>query len=60
MIIPHFLFAIIRSSWTLSNLQKVNVSELYSRQRQSLRPFGEFFDTSQFKPPASIKAGNDN
>jgi hypothetical protein len=51
---------IIRSSWTLSNLQKLNVGELYSHQRQSLRPWMEFFNTSQFKPPANLKAGNKN
>ncbi|CAF2636265.1 unnamed protein product [Rotaria sp. Silwood2] len=46
-----------RSNWTLSNIQKLNVSELYTRQRQSLRSWTEFFNTNQFKVPANIKAG---
>lgn len=50
----------IRSAWTLSSLQKLNVGDLYSKQRQSLRPWIEFFNTSQFKPPANIKAGKKN
>ncbi|CAF1234007.1 unnamed protein product [Rotaria sordida] len=45
------------STWTLSNLQKLNVSELYTRQYQSLRSWAEFFNTGQFKTPANIKAG---
>jgi len=46
------------STWSLSNLQKLNVSELYSKQSQHLRPWMDFFNTSQFKIPANIKAGS--
>ncbi|CAF1256885.1 unnamed protein product [Adineta steineri] len=45
------------STWAMSNLQKLNVTELYTQQRQSLRPWLDFFNTNQFKPPANIKAG---
>ncbi|CAF1683735.1 unnamed protein product, partial [Adineta ricciae] len=44
------------STWALAGLQKLNVSDLYSRQRQSLRPWMDFFNTNQFKPPANVKA----
>ncbi|CAF3358807.1 unnamed protein product [Rotaria socialis] len=44
------------SPWNLSNIQKLNVGELYSEQTKSLRPWTEFFHTNQFKKPASIKA----
>ncbi|CAF1376254.1 unnamed protein product [Adineta steineri] len=43
------------SNWSLSNLQKINVQELYTRQRQSLRPWFEFFNTTKFKPPANVQ-----
>lgn len=46
-----------RTNWSLPNLQKINVQELYTRQRQSLRPWFEFFNTTKFKPPANFRAG---
>ncbi|CAF1119650.1 unnamed protein product [Rotaria sordida] len=42
------------ANWSLPNLQKINVQELYTRQRQSLRPWFEFFNTAKFKPPGNI------
>ena len=47
-----------RANWSLNNLQKINVHELYTRQRQSLRPWFEFFNTTKFKPPVNFRAGN--
>jgi hypothetical protein len=44
------------SSWT-SNLQKLNVGQLYNQRSQSLRPWMEFFNTNQFKLPANPTAG---
>ncbi len=55
-----FLFNIGFSSsanWSLSNLQKINVHELYTRQRQSLRPWFEFFNTTKFKLPVNVPTG---
>ncbi|CAF0799302.1 unnamed protein product [Rotaria sp. Silwood1] len=42
------------ANWSLPNLQKLNVQDLYIRQRQSLRPWFEFFNTTKFKPPGNI------
>lgn len=59
-VILNILFVIVlsdRSSWAFSNLQKLGVGQLYTQQRQSVRPWLEFFNTSQFKPPANLKAG---
>lgn len=42
----------------MANLQKINVQEIYTRQRQSLRPWFEFFNTAKFKAPANTKTGN--
>ncbi|CAF2501270.1 unnamed protein product [Rotaria sp. Silwood2] len=42
------------TNWSLTNLQKLNVQDLYIRQRQSLRPWFEFFNTTKFKPPANF------
>lgn len=46
-----------RQNWSLSSLQKINVYELYTRQRQSLRPWFEFFNTGKFKAPTNTKIG---
>ncbi len=45
------------TNWSIPSLQKINVHELYTRQRQSLRPWFEFFNTTKFKPPANIPTG---
>ena len=45
------------ANWSLPNLQKINVQELYTRQRQSLRPWFEFFNTAKFKSPGTIGTG---
>ncbi|CAF0806525.1 unnamed protein product [Adineta ricciae] len=45
------------NNWSLANLQKINVQELYTRQRQSLRPWFEFFNTAKFKTPKNVATG---
>ncbi|CAF0925320.1 unnamed protein product [Didymodactylos carnosus] len=45
------------STWSLSNIQKLNVQELYAKQRQSMKPWLEFFNANQFKPPSNVRAG---
>lgn len=45
------------AAWSLGSLQKLNVTELYSNQRKSMRAWTEFFNTNQFKTPANVKAG---
>jgi hypothetical protein len=52
-----FFYFSSRTNWSLANLQKINVHELYTRQRKTLRPWFEFFNTAKFKPPVNIRIG---
>lgn len=49
--------SVSRAAWSLGSIQKLNVGELYSKQRQNMRSWGEFFNTNQFKTPGNVKAG---
>lgn len=51
-----YLFS-FSSKWSIGNLQKINVQELYTRQKQSLRTWSEFFNTAKFRAPTSITIG---